>query len=239
MKIFYWCPYISNVATINAVLNSIESINKYSKNGLQPYLINAVGEWNLKKNILDEKKIKVINFYNRNLMQYLPKLGFIQSRFTYFIIFFLTVFKLHKIIKEKKPDYIVVHLITFIPLFLLSVFNYETKFILRVSGYPKLNYIREIFWKIISYKISLITVPTVSTLNLLISKKIFTEDKIFYLPDPVLKIEDIQKKYNENFLIKNQLSKKNSLISIGRLTKQKNFVFLIKKFNEIKKKYNN
>ena len=49
MKIFYWCPFIGNVATIDAVLNSIKSINKYSNNLMEPCLINSVGEWNLKK----------------------------------------------------------------------------------------------------------------------------------------------------------------------------------------------
>ena len=87
MKIFYWCPFIGNVATINAVLNSVKSINKYSNNLMEPWLINSVGEWDDKKKIIDKNKIKKINFFNSNLMNYLPKLGFIKSRITYFIIF--------------------------------------------------------------------------------------------------------------------------------------------------------
>ena len=31
MKIYYWSPFINYVATTNAVINSIKSINKYSK----------------------------------------------------------------------------------------------------------------------------------------------------------------------------------------------------------------
>ena len=30
-KIFYWSPYLTNVATIKAVINSIKSIKKYSR----------------------------------------------------------------------------------------------------------------------------------------------------------------------------------------------------------------
>ena len=101
MKIFYWCPFIGNVATIKAVLNSVDSIKRYSKNSIDPHLINAVGEWSNKKEMLKNKKINVIDFYKTNIMNKLPKLGFLKSRLTYFIIFFLTIFKLHKVLKKK------------------------------------------------------------------------------------------------------------------------------------------
>ena len=192
--IYYWCPFTGNVATINAVLNSIISLKKYSNGDYQPCLINVVGEWDNKKEFLKEKKINVINFRSTNIINYLPKLGFFKSRFTYFIIFFLSVLKLHKILKKNQPDFLVIHLITFIPLFLILFNKYKTKFILRISGYPKLNLIRKILWKIINYKIYLITAPTRTTLNSLVSNKIFKSDKIVYLPDPVLKIKEIQKK---------------------------------------------
>ena len=237
MKIFYWCPFIGNVATIDAVLNSIKSINKYSNNLMEPCLINSVGEWNLKKKKIN--KIKIIDFYKSNLIEYLPKLGFIKSRITYFLIFFLTVFKLHKILKKQKPEYLIIHLITFIPMFLMVLFNYETKFILRISGYPKLNIFRRTFWKIAGHKISYITTPTISTLNLLKSNKIFPEEKIIYIPDPVLNIEQIQKKKNDIDILESQLSKQNSLITIGRLTKQKNFGFLIDVFHKLQNKHKN
>ncbi len=239
MKIFYWCPFIGNVATINAVLNSIKSINKYSNNFMKTYLINSVGEWDSKKEAIDKNKIQIINFYNSNLINYLPKLGFIKSRFTYFIIFFLSVFKLHKILKTQKPEFLIIHLITFVPLFLMILFKYETKFILRISGYPKLNMMRKIFWKLAANRIAYVTSPTISTLKLLKSTKIFPDDKVIYLPDPVLNINEIQKKRNKKDILENQLSKQNSLITIGRLTKQKNFEFLIEAFKEIQNKYNN
>jgi len=120
---------------------------------------------------------------------------------------------------------------------LILFFNYKTKIILRVSGYPKLNFLRKIFWKTIDKKILFVTSPTISTLNLLLSNNIFSENKIKYLPDPILKIKDIQLKRKENNKVENFVSKENTLISIGRLTKQKNFIFLINVFKEISKKY--
>ena len=135
--IYYWCPFIGNVATIDAVLNSIISLKKYSNDTYQPYLINVVGEWDSKKEFLKEKKIHVINFRSTNIINYLPKRGFFKSRFTYFIIFFLSILKLHKILKKNKPEFLVIHLITFIPLFLILFNKYKTKF--KVMDWEKIE----------------------------------------------------------------------------------------------------
>ena len=60
-KTFYWCPYISDVATVKAVLNSAKSIKRYSNNRIEPSIINVVGEWNEKKNLLRENNINLVD----------------------------------------------------------------------------------------------------------------------------------------------------------------------------------
>ena len=116
-------------------------------------------------------------------------------------------------------------MVTSLPLFLNFLFNLKTKTILRVSGLPKLNILRSLFWKVVSNKIDIITAPTVSTqnhLNYQIKNK-----SIYLLRDPIINIENIKK---------NKLNKKpinNNFIAIGRLTKQKNFLFLLKCFKKI------
>ena len=40
-KVFYWCPYLSNVATINNVINSAISLAKYDKK-YQIYSIDGI-----------------------------------------------------------------------------------------------------------------------------------------------------------------------------------------------------
>ena len=96
--------------------------------------------------------------------------------------------------QSLKPDYLVVHLITFIPLFVLFFFKYETKFILRISGLPKLNIFRAFLWKKINKKIYIVTCPTLSTLDLLKKKSIFDKEKLIYLQDPIIDIKYIQTK---------------------------------------------
>ena len=55
-KIFYWSPFLSNVATIGNVLNSAYSLSKYEKNSFNTYIIDVLGEWNDKKKRLIRKK---------------------------------------------------------------------------------------------------------------------------------------------------------------------------------------
>ena len=44
-SVYYWSPFISKVATIKAVYNSVNSINKYSNDKLSPKIIDVYGEW--------------------------------------------------------------------------------------------------------------------------------------------------------------------------------------------------
>ena len=235
MKIFYWSPFISYVATTFSVINSIIAIKKFSKEKLKLSLINVASEWDDFKDEIDKENINLIELKKKKIsFKNLPKGNFLKSRITYFIIFFSTIIDLHKKIKKEKPEYLVVHLLSFIPLFLLMIFNYKTKFILRISGYPKLNFIRTIFWKMISKKIYKVFCPTTLTKKYLEEKKIFDESKIFLVKDPIIRPKILKKKINEPNI--DILNRKKYIVSIGRLTNQKNFTFLINVFNEIQKK---
>ena len=237
MKLYYWSPFFSNVATEKAVLNSIQSVVKFSKKKISPFLLDVIGEWENQKFNFTHKDIKKYELLNFKLIKYLPKYGLLKSRFSYIIIFIFSIFKLHKFLKNEKPDYLVVHLMTFIPLTLLLFFSYKTKIILRMSGYPKLNYLRSLFWKNVSKKIYLVTSPTNSTFKLLIESEIFEAKKLKYLPEPILNFDEIKKKaFKKNTEFEN-ISPENCLISIGRLTRQKNYQFLIKAFYELNKEY--
>jgi len=49
IKVMYWCPFISKVATVKSVINSAVSLKKFSKEKYKPLILNVVGEWNKKK----------------------------------------------------------------------------------------------------------------------------------------------------------------------------------------------
>jgi glycosyltransferase involved in cell wall biosynthesis len=233
-KIAYWSPHInSQVATVRAVLNSIKSIIKYSKNELDPEIINVFGEWD--KIIKPENKIKLFNFSKLSFIKKIPSEGYICSRIKYFVIFIFSTSKLYDYLKKKKPDYLIIHLLTSIPIFLNIFFNFKTRIILRISGMPKLNFLRFIFWKISLKKIHLITFPTKETLENFKKLKIINEKKLILLKDPIIDtnfIIKIKKKIKEK---KIQTTKISPYICIGRLTRQKNFQLIINSFYEISK----
>ena len=237
MKIFYWSPFISKVATVSSVIRSAESIIKYcdAKKKIDVSIIDAIGEWDNYRNSISNK-INIIKLNDKNYFNFLPRGGFLKSRFSYLFIFFINFFKLKNVLQEKKPDFLIVHLITSLPIFLSLFLKKETKIILRLSGLPKLNTIRYLFWKLFSKKIHCITCPTIATYNNLIKKNIFDKDKIHVLHDPAILLNDYSNKKFEN--IENQKEKSNKVIlAIGRLTHQKNFPFLITAFKKINEKY--
>jgi glycosyltransferase involved in cell wall biosynthesis len=232
MKIYYWSPHTSYVATVKSVLNSALSLEKYGKNNFDVSIIDANGEW---KDI-ESKKLKFIRLYNKIYFKTFEVHGYLISRLSYLYIFFFSFFPLKKLIKKDKPEFFFIQLISSLPLILIILFNFNTKFILRISGYPQLSFFRKIIWKLASKKLYLIACPTQTTLEFLKSKNIFDKNKLILLEDPIFQIRKIvnlkKEKLDENF-------DKNFkyLLSIGRLTHQKNFSLLIKGFFEIKKIY--
>ncbi len=122
MKIFYWSPFFSNVATISAVLNSAKSLIKFKKNcKYDVSIINAIGEWNDYKKI-SPKEIIFKDLTKKNWCQIIPKNGFLKSRLSYLFIFIVNIRRLLKLINSEKPDYLIIHLITSLPIFLSPFF---------------------------------------------------------------------------------------------------------------------
>jgi glycosyltransferase involved in cell wall biosynthesis len=235
MKIHYWSPFFSKIATIQAVLQSADSLIKYGrKQNYNVSIIDAIGEWDEYKNEINNK-INVIKLNKLDYINKIPKGGYIKSRFSYIFIFILNFFKLKKLIRDEEPDYFIIHLITSLPIFLSIFFKQKTKIILRISGLPKINIFRHFFWKLFSKKIYKITCPTNETYKYLKEKKIFNEEKLLILKDPIINIRKFST-LSRIKLEKKFLNKK-IITGIGRLTKQKNFELLINFFSKIEKNY--
>ncbi len=233
-KIFYWSPCLNRVGTTYSTMNSAISIKKYSNNYFEPIIINSCGEWDAYQEDFKDESIEILNLSKFSYFKYLPKKGFIGSRFSYLIIFIISFIPLLKLLSKNKEDIIIAHLVTSLPLSLIKIFNIKIKLILRISGYPKLNFIRYWFWKFCSNKITLITCPSNATLLKLISLNLFKKDKLFYLQDAILSTRKFNKQKKIN------IDKSKYILAVGRLTKQKNYIYLLKeyeKFLKINEKY--
>ena len=225
-KVFYWCPYLSHVATIKNVINSAISLTKYNKK-YQISLLETIGEWQFAKNDLLTNNIQIEKLTKLNIHSHIT--GYLKSRFYLLCLFLINFYPLVKLLKKEKPNFIIIHLLTSLPLLVLFFYKFETKFILRISGLPKLNFLRKFLWKIISKKIYLVTCPSNETLMDIEKMNIFEKKKLILLEDPIINISEIQNK-KKNIDIKN--NDEEFYLNIGRLTTQKNQKLLIKFFKD-------
>ena len=230
-NIFYWSPFIGNVATIKAVLDSAFSLSKFSKGSFFPSIINSSGEWNEYKNEMNLKRIQNIDLQEKFKID--TKInGFFKSRLEFLKVIIYCYFPLKKLIKKNKPDYLIIHLITSLPLILYLFNRFDTKLIIRISGKVKLNFFRRLLWKLNKKNICLITCPTHQSLEEINNLKIVNRDKVIFLPDPVINIREINKKKKdqENSKINNRY-----FLSVGRFTRQKNHKLIINAFANLSK----
>ena len=222
MKIYYWSPHLSKVGTIKSVYNSCKSLRN---KGIDAKIINAIGEWS---HIDDEIRIDLLkknNFYDK-----LSRKGYFKSRFVSTLIFFVAFFPLLRLLKKDQPDYLIIHLITSLPLILKNFFSLKTSVILRISGKINFSLFRRFLWKKVSKNI-IVTSPTEETKKKLIDKKIFPENRINLVKDPILEnFEKIDK-------LKINVSRRKKFLAVGRLTKQKNFIFLVNSFSIVMNEY--
>jgi len=228
-KVIYWSPCLNAVGTIKSTVNSAVSLSKYSKD-YEVIIINACGEWDKYLDYFNDNHVKIINFKYK-FFKYLPKRGYVQSRFSYIVIFLLCFLPLIKLIKSSKPDFFIAHLITSLPLTVMNLFKTDTKFILRISGMPRLNLIRKSFWKVVSTKLYMVTSPSIELMNKLISINLFDQNKITFLPDAIIDIKQFISKKNSEINNFKKFDQKKLIFAAGRLTKQKNFSYLIDEFS--------
>lgn len=223
-KIYYWSPFIDKVATVKSVINSANSIKYYDKKNI-PIILNTLGEWNEYKGDLHKKKIDLFNLTNSNLLDQKPKTkGFLRSRFLYILIILKLFFPLINFLKKKEDNYLIIHLITSLPL-LLNIFIKKKNVILRVSGLPKFTFFRKIIWNIGINYINCVFCPTFDTKKNLERKFPQHKSKFKILRDPIISVSEIM---NLKKIINDDLKfDEDYFVSIGRLTKQKNHILLL------------
>ena len=215
------------------------SLSKYSNKLNNVSIINVCGEWDHKKEFFINNGINVIDL-GFSYFNYLPKSGFLGSRASYLFIILMSIIPLIRFLIKYRPEFFIGHLLTILPIILFNVFNFKSKFILRISGYPRLNFLRKNLWKFFSKRIYKITCPSEDLKSQLINDHIFEKEKLFFLPDPILNIDKFKNDI-KNFYNKKNINNKKYFIAVGRLTKQKNFSYLIDEFynySQNQSKYN-
>ena len=226
--VFFWSPMLSHIGTISAVNSMALSLSRYSK--FKCFIINVLGEFNEFEN--EENNLSFLKIFD--VTNYVPKTGLVSKIFLH-LFALLSLPKLVYFIIKYRPRIIITSLIGYLPS-ILKIFFKKTIFINSIQGLPKFNYVRKLLWKF-SYKNS----DFIFTMTDLTKRKIIEDiginnKKIFKVENPVISrsirkssLIPLKPEYQDIFSRK-------VYCSIGRLTKQKNYLNLIKYLNEYQKK---
>jgi glycosyltransferase involved in cell wall biosynthesis len=234
-NIVYWSPCLNPVGTLKSTINSAQSLSKYgNQDEYKITLINACGEWDNYKNHLKNNNINVVDL-SFSYFNFLPKHGYLKSRFSYIIIVVFSFIPLLKFLLKFKPDLLIAHLITSLPIIIFNLFSLKTKLILRISGFPQLNFFRKLFWQKSANSIFHVTCPSIELMKKLTEMKVFNISKMSFLPDAIIDYSDFKNDIMKDVELDVFNKKKKIILAAGRLTKQKNFSFLINEFSEFSK----
>jgi len=234
-SISFWCPFIGNVGTANAVLQSAKALSK-SKN-YKCKVINVFGEFDRYHKFFNKYSIEEVKLVKNRLLNLLPKNGFFWSRINFILIFLVSFFPLLLYMKNNKKDYLFIYLITSLPLILAKIFNLKNKIVFRVSGKINFSICRKYILKFCKDKIFKIFVQTKYSREKLQKQKIFNISDIHLIYDPVIDLKKINELKRQK--IEKKYQKKKYFVAIGRLSHQKNFIFFVKCIKKIVKFENN
>lgn len=228
-KIFFWSPHLSHVGTINAVLNAAKVFKKFSNYDV--YIIDNFGEFS--KINTGKYNINFLKIFN--LSNFLPKTGLLSKFFIYFFSL-LSLPQFILLMRKYKPDCLIINLVGFAPLIVKNFFCKNCFVINSIQGYPRFNFTRKIIWKIFYNRSDLIVTMTDLSKQKLIKEAGILEGKIIKINNPVinrsiriLAKEKICNEYEKIF------ADKYCIVSAGRLTRQKNFLSLLRVINKINK----
>jgi len=229
--IFIWSPMTSHVGTIMATMGMVNSFKRLPNFNNQIYLLNVLGEFNFIKN---NKHFKILNIFNKiNL----PKTGILSKILIYFFTF-LSFPILFYLVKRHKPKIIFTCLVGYLPC-LLKFFFKDLKIINSIQGLPKLNYLRKFIWNFTYKKSDYLISMTNLTKNYLIQNLNINENKIIKIDNPVISKKIKLLSYEKIDEEDSHIFEKKVFCTIGRLTRQKNYLELIKAFEIYSKKNHN
>jgi len=221
-KILFWSPMLSHVGTLRATIEMAESFYKYGN--YKVFILNIFGEFNEYKNSNNFIIVSITN-----LKKFIPKIfktGLVSKFIIYFFIILLIPVISYKI-KKINPNYLIASLIGYLAIFLKLIFFKKIFIVNSIQGYPKFNFFRKLLWKFFYNKSDLVVTMTNITKEELIKKININQLKIVKIDNPIIsrKIKILSKDSLDEY--EKSIFKKKVFCSVGRLTKQKNYMELL------------
>lgn len=252
-KIDFWIPYFGNVGTIKATIHSAEAIKDYSNEEVEINLFKIHSEWEGYEDDIKNANLNIVDFGLKKYFKKLPKYGFMY-RLSMILIMFYSIPKLVQYFNKNKPDIVIAYLQGITTIIARMLSRHKPKIIISIQGLPSFlasskvydtyplykkveSKLRIWIWKKLLKKADSIIALTQKTRDNLTDILDFDNNKIIYIPNPIID-DSINLKKDEE--IQEELFLQNDIIlGIGRYTRQKDFTTLIKAFNRVLKEKEN
>ena len=211
-----------------------------AKLGYDVELIDCQGEW--KHLQAQTPKVKIVNLGIKKVFPYVPTFRWLSSWLSYrvwsFFISLGILIRLPLYLKSNKPDILVVRMLTGPTAFAHMMTGTKSKLIISMGGLPKNSPIRVILWSKVYEQASAFIAPNKGVAGVASSISKISTERFEIIPNPVIDDSIIEKSLDDVEHPWYANSNVSTILSVGRLTRQKDFSTLITAFNKIKEKGN-
>jgi len=230
-RIAIFAPYIGNIGTERVMINLAKG---FAEKGNKVYLLRTYKEWMDWQN--ENGMIRVVDMNTRHLINLFPKTP--SYRIWLGLLTFELLPKLIWYLSHERIDVMITGLLGGIAVLGRELGNSATKIIVSVQGLPRVSGIRKFFWKWIYPRAEMIVIPCESLSYKVEKLTGIPREKIKVIPNPVIDDGVLQKAKESLEHPWFQKGKPPVILGVGRLTRQKDFLTLIRAFGYVRKEIN-
>lgn len=242
MNILYWSPYVGHVGTIKAVINSAASMRLYG--GHDVTIVKNHTEWEGYESRIASFGVRITDF---GLKRWFPTLHLNKAmgcRLYMVTVAFFGFFQLLIYMRRERPDILVTNLISVPAILAARLLRHRPKIIASIQGFPKFlgtenrgsyplwmrveDAIRKQLWNLTYVHADMLVCMTESTMEKLKKNTSLPSDRFVVINNPIIDDEIFSladEVIHDHWLFDGTHK---SLVAIGRLTKQKDFLTLIR-----------
>jgi glycosyltransferase involved in cell wall biosynthesis len=211
-----------------------------SKLGYDVELIDCQGEW---KNLQAQtSRVKIVDLGIKKVFPYIPTFRWLSSWLSYrvwsFVVSLGILIRLPFYLKSSNPDILVVRMLTGPTAFAHMMTGTNSKLIISMGGLPKTSPIRVVLWRKVYKQASAFIAPNKGVAEVASSISKISTERFEIIPNPVIDDSIMEKSLDDvvhPWYVNSNIS---TILSVGRLTRQKDFSTLITAFKKIKEQGN-
>lgn len=241
MKIVYWSPYVGHVGTIKAVVNSAVAARRYGHHEVS--IIRNHSEWQGYEEQLSASGVQIVDFGLKKWFPRLARTSALGSRLYMLVVAFFGFFQLYIYMRRERPDVLITNLIAVPAMAAAALLPRPPRLIASIQGFPKFlgtkeppyplwmkveDWMRQKLWNIFYSRADLLVCMTEATIEKLVQNTSLRREKFTRINNPIVDDQLFtlsSEPLADPWFVQDRYK---SLVSIGRLTRQKDFATLIR-----------